>query len=147
MNFSGLVKQLVRMYFVIYTCSMVGTVCFCSIFIPEVALDVSFIVWMFVFALFADLPGMVFYSKRELSKKQWRKRAVLHFFLLEAVLMTAGRLYEMWIGIFQGICFGGVVLIVYVLVIFVNYQLDHKMAEEMNKKLKERRKEEQEEIL
>lgn len=139
MNFREFIKQLVRMYFVIYTGSMVGTVCFCSIFIPDVRLDVSFVAWMFLFALFADLPGLVFYSKRELSAEKWRKRMGLHLLLLEAVLLAAGRMYEMWCGLLQGICFGGIILGVYALVMFVNYQLDNRVAEQLNEKLQGKR--------
>jgi len=142
MNFREFIKQLVRMYFVIYTGSMVGTVCFCSIFVPDAHLNVSFITWMFLFALFADLPGLVFYSRQELSAEKWRKRMGLHLLLLEAVLLTAGRMYKMWSGIFQGICFGGIVFGVYVLVMFVNYQLDNKVAEQLNERIQERRKRE-----
>ena len=41
------IRLLVQMYFVIYTGSMLATLCFCSVFNQQVALDISFLAWIF----------------------------------------------------------------------------------------------------
>lgn len=64
----------------------------------------------------------------------------LHFLLLEVVLLTAGRLYGMYEGIYNGIWFAFSVFAVYILVRVVSYLLDQRTAELLNKKLKERRR-------
>lgn len=131
---------LVRQYFVIYTCSMVATFVFCKIFHSDVCLPVDFLAWMLVFSLCATLPGWLFYSKKELSKKQWMWRKVLHFLLLEVVLLTLGRVGQMYRGIGQAVGFAVTVFCVYAFVMVLEFQSEKKTAVHMNEKLRERRK-------
>ncbi len=133
------IRTLVRNFFVIYTGSMFATFCFCTVFYPDTKLEISYILWMFVFSLCADLPSLVFYSKKELSKVQFRIRQVFHLLLLEAVLLTAAGIYGMYHGLFEGFCFGLLVVCVYVGIVLVLYWLDWGVANVMNKKLRGRR--------
>ncbi|MBQ6888423.1 MAG: DUF3021 family protein [Lachnospiraceae bacterium] len=139
MDLKDFVKFLIRQYFVIYTGSMIATFCFCMAFYPEDSLPVSYPAWMLLFSLCGTLPGAVFYSKNELTKKQWYIRRVIHVVLLEAVLLVAGNILGMYEGLSGGFWFAITVLAVYVFVNFITFWMDQKTAEELNKKLKERR--------
>lgn len=134
------IRQLLQMYFVIYTGSMMGTLCFCIVFRPQVELDIFYLAWTFLFSLLADLPGLVFYSSKELSKKQWRVRQLIHLVLLETVLLIAGYVTKMYEGLLEGFCFGIVVFIVYLMVWFFSYLFDKQTANLLNQKIQERRR-------
>ncbi len=138
-----IIQCLVRQYFVIYTGSMIATFCFCKAFYPTDELPLSYLAWMFLFSLVGTLPSLVFYSRKELSKKQWGIRIVLHFILLEAVLMVTGRLLDLYEGVQEGIWFVVTIFLVYVFVWAIMDFMDRRTAEEMNEKLKERRRQSQ----
>lgn len=139
MDLRGFIQLLVKQYFVIYTGSMIATFCFCMVFYPEEALPVSYLAWMLLFSLCGTLPGLVFYSKKELTPKQWMVRKGVHFVLLEMVLLAAGESLGMYQGMKQGFWFVITVLIVYMFVMAVGFWSEKKTAEELNEKLRERR--------
>lgn len=140
MDFKGFIQALIRQYFVIYTGSMIATFCFCQAFYPNEVLQTSYLVWMLLFSLCGTLPGVIFYSKRELSPRQWMVRKGIHFVLLECVLLTAGRILGMYKGVKQGFWFAIAVLVVYGFVAFISYWSEKRTAEALNEKLRERRK-------
>ena len=140
MDFKGFMHALIRQYFVIYTGSMIATFCFCQAFYPGEALQTSYLAWMLLFSLCGTLLGLIFYSKKELSPRQWMVRKGIHFVLLECVLLTAGRILEMYKGVKQGFWFAVTVLVVYGFVSFISYWSEKRTAEALNEKLRERRK-------
>lgn len=140
MDFKGFIQALIRQYFVIYTGSMIATFCFCQAFYPNEVLQTSYLAWMLLFSLCGTLPGVIFYSKRELSPRQWMVRKRIHFVLLECVLLTAGRILGMYKGVKQGFWFAIAVLVVYGFVAFISYWSEKRTAEALNEKLRERRK-------
>lgn len=139
MDFKEFMHFLLRQYFVIYTGSMMATFCFCLAFYPGEVLPVSYLAWMLLFSLCGTLPGLVFYSKKELSKEQWIIRKGIHFVLLETVLLTAGRILGMYQGMKQGVWFAITIFAVYVFVVAISYWSEKRTAEALNEKLKERR--------
>lgn len=140
MDIKSFLKQLVQQYFVIYTGSMFGTFFFCKALVPEAKFGLDYFLWMMIFSLMAEIPMVAFYTKKELTRRQWEIRTIIHFFLLELILMTAGGMAEMYHGIYQAFWFAVTILGVYVLVRFVTYLLDVNTADQLNQKLQERRK-------
>lgn len=140
MELRELLKRIVNSYFVIYGCSMMGTLLFCLIFDPESVFDVRYLEWMLLFSALGDLPALVFYSRKELTEKQWRVRLVIHFILLEAVLLVTAKYLKLYETFVQGAVFAGIILLVYVLVRAVCFAGDFRTAKDINDKLKEIRK-------
>lgn len=89
-----------------------------------------------IFGLVSFLPSIVLYPHRELPLRRTLIRKALHFILLEGMLITFGH----WAGVLQGFddtaSFALTVLIVYLLVNFLSWQMDSKQAAEINKTLK-----------
>lgn len=146
MELRELLKRMVNSYFVIYGCSMLGTLLFCVIFDPEVAFDVQYLEWMLLFSALGDLPALVFYSGKELTLKQWRVREIIHFVVLEIVLLVAANCQEMYETFWQGVVFAGIILLVYVLVRAVCFAGDFETARNINDQLKEIRKRKEEQV-
>ncbi len=142
MELRELLRRIVNSYFVIYGCSMLGTLVFCLIFEPDSVFNVQYLEWMLLFSALGDLPALVFYSGKELTEKQWRIREVIHFVILETVLLTAANCLGMYHTFLQGIVFAGIILLVYVLVRAVCFAGDFQTAKNINDQLKEIRKRE-----
>lgn len=140
MELRELIKKLVISYPIIYGCSMMATFVFCLVFYPDSDFGLYYFGEMFLFALAADLPSLVFYSKRELSHKELMVRIIIHLLLLEGVLLVIGRLMGLHENITEGIFFFFIVLAVYVVVWLLVFSDDARQAKEINKALEERKK-------
>ncbi len=140
MELRELLKRIFNSYFVIYGCSMMGTLLFCLIFNPESVFGVRYFEQMLLFSALGELPALIFYSKKELTEKQWRVREIIHFILLETVLLIMAKYMELYRTFFQGIVFAGIILLVYILVRAVCFAGDFQTAKHINDKLKEIRK-------
>lgn len=137
MEFRDLLKRLLNSYFVIYGCSFLGTWLFCIIFSPGSTFGLDYFADMALLALMGDLPGLLFYSSKELSKKQWNVRLLLHFAVLEAVLLSFGKYLNLYHTPVQGVIFAGIVLLVYGIVRGVCFAMDYDTARNINDKLRE----------
>ncbi len=140
MELRELIKRLVISYPIIYGCSMMVTFVFCMIFYPDSVFGVDYFGKMFLFALAADLPSLVFYSKRELSHKEQMVRIIIHLLLLEGVLLVIGRFMGLHDNMVEGIVFFFIVLAVYVVVRLLAFSDGLMQAKEINKVLEERKK-------
>lgn len=129
-------------YFVIFTGSMFATFVVCYFTDPETQFSINYIWQMALFSLAADLPSLVFYSKKELAPKRWRIRILIHTLLLEIVLMTAGYLIGIYKDFLGGIIIMLAILVVDLFVWFVSFLIDARTAEEINVQLKKRRSKE-----
>ena len=139
MELRELIKRLVISYPIIYGCSMMATFVFCLVFYPDSVFGLDYFGEMFLFALAGDLPSLVFYSKRELSHKEWMGRIIIHLLLLEGVLLIMGRIMGLHDNITEGIFFFFIVLAVYVVVLLLVFSDDARQAKEINRALEERK--------
>lgn len=142
MDITALIKKMLVQYIIIYAGSMFGTLVFCSIFYPDEMFGLDYLVWMLLFSLLGDLPLLVFYSKRELTEKQWIIRQGIHILLLELVLLCAAFQMGLYEGVIQGAAFALVIIGIYVLVRFITFRGDSKLAHELNVRLQERKNKE-----
>lgn len=140
MEFRDLVKRMINSYFVIYGCCFLGTWIYCIIFAPDSVFNLGYFKDMAVFAFLGDLPGVLFYSSKALSGKQWNIRLILHFLVLEAVLLVMGRYLNLYHTVLQEIVFAGINLLVYVVVRGVCFAWDFETAQNINDKLQEMKK-------
>lgn len=89
-----------------------------------------------IFGLVSLVPSVATYSRKELTFRQALIRKLLHFTLLEAMLITFGH----WAGILRGfgdtVIFALAVFIVYLAVNLISWHLDSKEASVINKTLK-----------
>ena len=136
MNRKDLARTLLMHFFVCYTCTMLATLLFCGLNTPATTeLPVSYLWKVALFSLCADLPTVIYYSRNELSRKQWWIRTAIHTALVEIVLLTAGYLLGMYSGILGFILFFFVVLGVDLIVRAVSYLNDKNTADEINAQL------------
>lgn len=137
MNFDELIKEYAHDFFVIVTGSLLGTIIYCLIFEPNSSVSLAFLIWILIFSALGDAVLFVFYSKKELTEIEMRRRYWIHFITLEIVLLILGYLsgmYHDWKG---GIVFALIVAGVYGMVRLTQLQMDRYTASCINRKLRE----------
>lgn len=140
MNRKELLRMLMNHFFICYTCTMLATILFCNLNTPVTThLSVNYLWKAAIFSVCADLPSMVYYSKKELSRKQWWLRTAIHTMLVEMVLLTAGHCFGMYSGVGGFILFFFVILAVDMIVRLVSYLNDKNTADEINARLRQER--------
>lgn len=133
--------NLIKRFVVIYGFTMLATWAICILFSQEAELGVDYLGKMIVFSVCADLVSLVYLSSHELTEKEWWIRAVIQLILLEAVLMPLGHFYGMWGGSLGAVVFFLTVALVDVGVHLIGYGQDVVVANDLNRRLKERRSE------
>ncbi len=131
---------MIRNYFIIFTIIILGT----ALLNPTHSFTFREIMLSALFALAGDLPSIVFYSKKELSNKNRNIRIVIHFLLLEVVILTFGNIMGQVSGVKQTALFGLEILGIYILVGFFSWLIDRKTANDINQKLENMRSEKKE---
>lgn len=142
MNKNSMISLLISQFFTIYTGSMFATILFVSLSNPPIkSLPTEYLWQVALFSLAADLITLVYYSKNELSRKQFWIRTAIHTVLLEVILMILGYRIGMYGDFLSGCFMVLIILVVDVFVRFVTYLSDRRTADAINKKLKSRREE------
>lgn len=140
MELRDLIKKILVSYPAIYGGSMMATFVFCLLFSEGAVFGVDYFGQMLLFSLAGDLPLLVFYSKKELSQKEMNVRVVIHFFLLECVLMVFGGYLRLYETVFQGVFFFFIILAVYVIVVASVFCGDLRKAKQLNDALAEKKR-------
>lgn len=139
MEMKAVIKSMIRDYPVIYFCTMVATIIYCGIFVPNENFSLTFLISMIVFAILGDLPMLLFYSPKELTERQWRVRKVLHFITLELVLLCTAKWLDFYQTFLQGAFFFILILLVYIIVSLFIYSSDKRLANTLNEKIMKRK--------
>lgn len=140
MRIEELFKNMLRSFFIISTGAVASMYVFCLIFFPDVTFTLGDIGRVLLMALASDLPYILFYSRKELGKRQMLVRKVIHFAALLAILLTFAHLWD-WINLNnpgQVIVFILLVIGVYAIVIGLIAYQDKKLADKLNDVLKQR---------
>ena len=135
----GALGAVLRRFVVIYGFTMLTTLLFLLLFSRGVQLDYRWFLWCVLFSAAAELPMLVFHSRRELSEAQWRRRFALNLFLTELVLMPLGYLGQMWRGFGGAALFFFAILAVSFGVRAVFFGAHLREAEQLNTRLMQKR--------
>lgn len=137
MDISELKRALIHDFFYIYTGSIFGTFVFCSIFYPDIKFGLSYFAWMALFSFAGDLTLLIFYSGKVLTERQFFIRTVIHFFVLETILMTFAGILGLYETLLEAVAFSFVIFGVYLIVKLMTFKSYSIEAEEINKRIRE----------
>ena len=135
-----LFTAMLQAFFMITTGIVVSMYVFCLIINPNASFALDEIGKILLMAFVSDLPYVLFFSRKELSKKQMLIRQVLHLSALLAVLLYLAHLWN-WVNLNslkEVTIFLVLVLIVYTIIFVATAYRDKKLADKLNDKLKER---------
>jgi hypothetical protein len=131
MKKTNLFSEMLRNYFIIFSVIILLT----ALFNPEHAFTFREIILTALFALAGDLPSLIYYSKKEVAHKSRYVRTVIHFLLLEGVIVVLGNIMGLVSGVKESTVLALEVLLIYVLVILFTWLIDHKTAKDINQQL------------
>lgn len=140
MRLGELLRAMFLAFFIIVTGATVSMYIFCLIFYPDTIFTLGDIRGILMVALASDFTFIVFYSRRELSKKQMLVRFAVHVPVVLAVLLYSAYLLH-WVSMDSPKEVAVFVLLdlgVYALVFAITNYLDKKTAEKLNDGLKKR---------
>ncbi|MGC6174404.1 DUF3021 family protein [Lacrimispora sp. 38-1] len=140
MNAENLLKTMFRSFFIIVTGIIASMYVFCLIFYPDASFSLHDIGGILVMAFVSDLPYLLFYSGKELSKKQMYIRKSIHLPVLLSVVLYFACIWD-WISLNhtkEVLTFVLLFLFVYIMVFFTCKYQDQKLADKLNHRLRER---------
>ncbi len=140
MNAEEILKTMFRSFFIIATGIVISMYVFCLIFYPDASFTLYDIGGILKLAFISDLPYLLFYSNKELSKKQMYIRKSVHLPVLLAVVLYFAYLWD-WVDLNhmkEVIVLLLLILIVYVVVFAITICYDKKLADKLNHRLRER---------
>ena len=130
-------------FVVIYGFTMLATLVFLFCFNRSILVGWPYFGWCVLFSLAANLPTLLFVSKRELTEAEWRRRMLASTALTEAILMPLGYQGGMWRGAGGAALFFLTILAVTFGVRAVGYGVDTHTAHLLNEQIRRRRQAQQ----
>lgn len=140
MRLEELLKTMLSSFFVITTGTIASLYVFCLIFSPDATFQLGDIGKILIMAFASDLPYVVYYSRKELSKKQMFIRTFIHILTVLTVLLYFAHIWY-WIDISNlkhVAVFILLVVGVYAIVLAVTTYQDKKLSDKLNDNLKKR---------
>ncbi len=136
MSLKAFMKRCLMEYFIITTCVTAAIGVLGLSLDPTAKIGYEGYFSPLIFGLVSLVPSIATYSRKELPFRQALIRKIVHFALLETMLVVFGH----WAGILHGVndttYFTLAVFAVYLAVNLVSWQLDSKEASEINKTLR-----------
>lgn len=140
MNAENMLKKMFHSYFTIVTGIIASMYVFCLIFNPNASFSLHDIGGIFLMAFVSDLPYLLFYSGKELSKKQMYIRISVQLPVLLSIVLYFAYLWD-WVSLSQTkevLVFVLLFLFVYIMVYVTSKYHDQKLADRLNHRLRER---------
>jgi len=132
-------KKMLGDFFTITAGCFISTTVYCTIFYRGVTFDLYGMWSIIALGVVTTLPHFIFFSRKELGKKQMLVRQIIHACVLLSILLTFA--YTLgWIdtaSIIQPIVFILLVGMVYMTVGLLSFHHDKKVAEQLNMGLKQ----------
>ena len=91
---------------------------------------------IFLTGILGALPSFLFYFKNEPTKNQFRVRTVIHFIVIETVVMTEGAFFGWYESFIDGLILFAVILAVYLFVWAYSYFMNMHLARDINAAIK-----------
>ncbi|MEK4003781.1 DUF3021 family protein [Paenibacillus sp. FSL H3-0333] len=136
MKRSEVAKDIIRDFLVIFASIIIIITVLRQIFMPELAFDLISIYTIMGFSLLGALTGLMLYAPDEVSEQAMRVRIVIHFLLLELLLITLASLIGAVASVSAALLFALQIAVVYAIVRLLSYEKDKKEAEQINERLK-----------
>lgn len=136
MKLSEIAKDIIRDFLVIFASIIIIITVLRQIYIPELAFDLISIYTIMGFSLLGALTGILWYTPHEISERAMRVRIVVHFLLLEILLIGLASLIGVVNDVSGALLLALQIAVVYAIVRVLSYEKDKKEADQINERLK-----------
>ena len=136
-NVKDALRLIINQFFIITVCAMF-IICAVNTLASgnfEYEIDATFPWVMMLTGLLGSLPSLLFCFGKEPTKKQFFVRVIIHFFLIQAVILTEGRLLGWYSTLPYMLIIAGMITMVYALVWVFSYLSEKNTAKNINKAL------------
>lgn len=99
-------------------------------------LPIDFPFQVLITGVLTALPSLLFYFKNEPTKKQLYMRYIIHFFIIEAIVMTEGFAFRWYGNIAEAVTVAIIVVLVYAIVLSYTIFSEKAAARKINDQLK-----------
>lgn len=141
MKITEFFKEVLRIYFIVFSGSMLGATLFLNIF--GIKYIPTYVLWqMMILSLGSALISLIFFSERELGKRELLIRKNVHF-LGNFTLWILGAYFCRWFSFadFKFISYFAVqLLVLYLIIMTVSHFIYCSQAKQLNQKLTEYQK-------
>lgn len=130
-------KEMLLEFLLITAGITICTTVFCTVFYQTGYFSVELLWQVLALSLFCTLPGLVYVSKKELTKKQMLVRQIVHLCILLTILLFFAY-YWRWLdagNIVHPIVFIVMFSSVYTMVSYITYIRDKKVSKMLNDRL------------
>ena len=141
MELKDFIKKLIRNYFIIFAIVVICITLLRQILSPHEYFELKDIYKYMICSLVADLLSLFFYSSKEITEKEMRLRILIHFVVLEAVLLTLANAMGWVNDSLSTIILAFQIAVISMIVRFLSWKDDSKVANRINGKLNEMKEE------
>ncbi len=135
MKLTDYIKKLIRNYFTIFSLIVICVTLSSQIILPNKSLELKDIYIYMICSLIIDLLSLILYSTKKLSEKQMWIRRIIHFIILNGVLLIFANVIGFIYDILDIIILEIQIIVIYVIFQFLVWIYDKKDANEINEKL------------
>lgn len=130
------IKNVMMSFFVSIACICASMALIGMVFEPEIRFGYEAFLSPLIFGAVAAIPSLVQYSKKDLTLKQTAFRNVLHFILLEVVILSVTYFMGIITSVSMAVSLCFSIFIIYLVVTIVIWVNDKRIAKEFNDALK-----------
>lgn len=131
-------KRLLYTFVLVLAGITISATIFITLFYPELY-DIIVLLWqIIILAVVCTLGNLIYYSRKEIGKKQMKVRMILHYLYINVVNICGALLFQ-WISpgfLLEFIVLLLLVAISYICIMMTNFHKEEKTAENMNKLLR-----------
>jgi len=136
MKFSELIKEMIRDFLMIFASIMIIIAILRQIYAPDVSFELETIFTIMAFSFLGALTGIILYTPHAISENKMRIRLILHFFFLEALLISLAVILNLVTSTFGILLLALEIAAVYAIIRLLTYKNDKKEAQKINERLK-----------
>ncbi len=137
-NIINIAKQIVVQFFIIFGCIVLFmTISRSSMGLEPVSHQYMF--YIMEFALLGAIPSLILMVHTDVSEKAMRIRWILHFVILEALIITAATIIDVVTEPAAGVVLFLQVAIIYAIVRLLDWSNDKRTSDQINEGLRKRK--------
>ncbi|CAM4085022.1 DUF3021 family protein [Saccharibacillus endophyticus] len=136
MKVSELTKEILRSFLIIFASIMIIITVLRQIYVPDASFELQAIFTIMAFSFVGALTGIILYTPHAASERKMRIRVIVHFFVLEVLLVSLALLLNLVQSMFAILLLVVQIAVVYLIVRLLSYRNDQKEAQQINDRLR-----------
>jgi len=136
MKVSELSKEILRSFLIIFASIMIIITVLRQIYVPDASFELQAIFTIMAFSFVGALTGIILYTPHATNERKMRIRVIVHFFVLEVLLVSLALLLNLVQSMFAILLLVVQIAVVYLIVRLLSYRNDQKEAQQINERLR-----------